>query len=80
MPKLIEATPTERMHDAVEEAKLAFWAVIADRFPEAESGDMSVEGVVDFDLSCNRATSEWMDWNWSDWENVQHFLEQERSE
>lgn len=38
----------ERIEKAVNEAEDAFWSVIAERFPEAETGDMYIDACVRF--------------------------------
>ena len=78
MVKGIESTPTERIKDAIEDAELAFWAVIADRFPEATSGDLSVERTIGLDQMMHSAVNEWVDNNFPEWEDVQHNIERTR--
>ena len=41
-----------------EDAMLAFWAVVAQRFPEATTGDLSVERTVALEMAATAAVRE----------------------
>lgn len=50
----------ERIEKAVKEAEDAFWSVIAERFPEAETGDMHIDACVRFTDNLNQAVRLWL--------------------
>lgn len=59
----------DRITTAIEEAELAFWAVIAQRFPECKTGDFPPDA--DFQLSddLQRAVKVWLSFNHPAFEN-----------
>jgi hypothetical protein len=44
----------------VEDAILAFWDVVARRFPQARSGDLSIGMTIDFKAIATQAVEEWI--------------------
>jgi hypothetical protein len=44
-------------------AENAFWAAVAEAFPEAEFGDFSPDGAARFAHACHRAVKEWVSCN-----------------
>lgn len=52
-----------RVRAAVRAGEEAFWAVIAEAFPEAESGDLSPDAVDDMQRALLRATHRWVEAN-----------------
>lgn len=53
-----------RLHHATVKAQEAFWAAIADEFPEVKSGDFSPAATDAFDSACMSAGSSWVAGNW----------------
>jgi hypothetical protein len=53
----------ERIQDAVEEGEEAFWAAVAQVFPEAESGDLDPGTTVQLKQTMERAVRAWVDFN-----------------
>lgn len=49
--------------DIAEEAELAFWAVVAKRFPSATSGDFPPEADMAFTQAARKAVVTWVRWN-----------------
>jgi len=50
----------ERIEKAVKEAEDAFWSVIAERFPEAETGDMYIDACVRFTDNLEHTVRLWL--------------------
>jgi hypothetical protein len=48
---------------AIEEAQVAFWAVIVKHYPEVPSGDMDPGGSFAFSSGCDEALDRWLRWN-----------------
>ncbi len=59
MPEITE----ERIADAVQDAEDAFWAVIAEQFPEADSGDLSPDAAFALTAAMEKAVRAWIDAN-----------------
>jgi hypothetical protein len=57
-----DATKAKRER-IVEEAQEAFWAVIAKKYPKAESGDFMPDASMDFDSACEKAVEHWLAMN-----------------
>ena len=53
-------TVTQRISDVADEAMTAFWAVVAERFPEAKTGDFSPTAQFAFEYSCEMAIRKWL--------------------
>src|SRR5688572_23046633 len=52
---------TQTFIDSIaEDAMLAFWAVVAKRFPDATSGDLSIERTVALTMTAHAAIREWV--------------------
>jgi len=52
---------TQTLIDSIaEDAMLAFWAVVAKRFPDATSGDLSIERTVALTITAEAAIREWV--------------------
>jgi len=45
------------------EALHAFWAVVADAAPEAQSGDFPPDAAEEFERAARRAVVTWVEWN-----------------
>jgi hypothetical protein len=52
------------LHSVTEEAIDAFWNAVVERFPEAETGDLSPLTTIRFDQAAENAVAEWV------WANV----------
>lgn len=52
-----------RINEAVGEAQDAFWAVIAQKFPEVTSGDFSPLDTMNFQTACDVAVEMWLSSN-----------------
>jgi len=50
----------KRFNDAIENADIAFWAVIADSYPEIKSGDLGPDVVIPFTRMMEKAVAEWL--------------------
>ena len=50
----------ERIEKAVNEAEDAFWSVIAERFPEAETGDLFFDASIEFGDECRSVVRLWI--------------------
>ena len=50
----------ERIEKAVKEAGEAFWAVIAERFPEAKTGDLYFDASIQFEDECESIARLWI--------------------
>lgn len=57
------ATDTDRLDAAVEEAELAFWAVIAEAYPEAQTGDFPFDAAHAIEQSMRAAAKRWIELN-----------------
>jgi hypothetical protein len=53
----------KRVHEATENAGLAFWAEIAKAFPEAKGGDFPPESEHAWWMSMEEAVRVWLSWN-----------------
>jgi len=54
------AEPTRSLEAVVEDALRAFWEVIARRFPEAETGDLSPLTSISLGTAAETAVREWV--------------------
>jgi len=54
----------EEMKQVIDEAELAFWAVIAAKFPEVKTGDFPPEVALTFSEVCRRAVLNWLMFNY----------------
>jgi len=50
----------DELHDLIEEADIAFWAVIANHFPEAKTGDLSIDRTIRLTIAEQAAVKEWI--------------------
>lgn len=50
----------ERIESALKEAENAFWEVIAEKFPEAEKGDLYFDACVQFWRECDNVVRLWL--------------------
>jgi hypothetical protein len=55
--------PKERLDDAVEAAEEAFWAAVAQRFPEITTGDLPPDVVIPLHLENEKAICHWLGGN-----------------
>jgi len=55
-----------QIESAVEEAQEAFWAVIAEKFPEVKTGDFPPDASHQFSHHCELAVSIWLRLNHPD--------------
>lgn len=53
----------QRIRDAVEKARDAFWASIVESFPEVTSGDMAPGDEIAMEWGTNAAVLTWLMWN-----------------
>jgi hypothetical protein len=53
----------ERIETATESALFEFWRVIAESFPEADSGDIDPLSNFQFNQEAEKIVSEWFNWN-----------------
>ena len=60
--------PTEdQIRHAVIDAQDAFWAVMVDKFPEVQTGDMDPLDAFAFRQACEKALERWLQWNHPYW-------------
>lgn len=60
---ILKVYTEEKLKDVVERAQLAFWAVVAESFPEIKTGDYSPDATVHFDQECKDAIGWWLIFN-----------------
>ena len=53
----------EKVAEAVREANLAFWHVVAKHFPDVKSGDMELMDILAFDTAQKTAVEKWLEQN-----------------
>jgi hypothetical protein len=53
----------QRITGAVRDAEDAFWAVVAEQFPEAESGDLAPDAALSLTRAMEKAVRAWIDAN-----------------
>jgi hypothetical protein len=53
----------DELHELTERAMNAFWQVIADRFPQATTGDLSIDRTVRLHVAVEEAVREWINNN-----------------
>ncbi len=58
----MDPTP-EEVRILINRAEEAFWQVIADGFPTATHGDLSIDRTIAFSLIATEAVEEWIDNN-----------------
>jgi hypothetical protein len=58
--QLLTVPTQQRLLQALECAKHAFWSSIAEQFPEVGSGDMAPEDEYQFDAAASRVAYEWL--------------------
>lgn len=56
----------KRIDEAIDDAELAFWSVIADKFPECRTGDASPEEVMELWNAHKKAVGAWIIQNWGE--------------
>ena len=56
----------ERIEKAVRDADDAFWGVIAEKFPEIKTGDLSPDAVFTLRLAQEKAVKRWLTSNTED--------------
>ena len=52
-----------KKREAIENAKLAFWAEIARAYPEAKYGDVDHGVLIEFDATVERTVDHWIEMN-----------------
>lgn len=57
---VVDVSPEDRMQNAIQAAQDAFWAKIADSYPECESGDFPPCAQQRFDAACEEAAKLWV--------------------
>lgn len=57
------STDKQRLRDVIEDAQMAFWAVVAAKYPEITSGDFSPQDAVELDNALTKAVTSWLDSN-----------------
>jgi len=55
--------PDEELVKVATEAQAAFWRVVAERFPDVETGDFPPDTTMQFDTDCKRAVAWWLSTN-----------------
>jgi hypothetical protein len=55
--------PAAKLDEATEKAGLAFWAAVAEFFPEVKTGDYPPELTFEFNVACERAIGWWLIFN-----------------
>jgi hypothetical protein len=51
------------LREITQEAEFAFWEVLVSRFPQAETGDLSVDRTIRLTLAAQDAVQEWIENN-----------------
>jgi hypothetical protein len=51
------------LHTLAEEAQEAFWEVVASRYPEAKTGDLSIDRTIGLHLAAREAIEGWVEQN-----------------
>jgi len=54
----------DEMRQLTDEAELAFWATIADKFPEVKTGDFPPDATIEFSEACRLAVNRWLMFNY----------------
>ena len=54
----------DEMRQLVDEAEQAFWAVIADKFPEVKTGDFPPDATIEYAKACRLAVDRWLRFNY----------------
>jgi hypothetical protein len=60
----------KRIQDTIEKAENAFWAVVANEFKEAKSGDLDIYSSICFTQQCEKIVKDWLCANVDDSERV----------
>lgn len=53
----------KRLSEVIEDAQMAFWAVVADKYPEITTGDFSPQDSIELDDALTKAVISWLDGN-----------------
>jgi len=64
--KVLAQFRNEKMDQVIEDAQIAFWEVVAKKYPEVKSGDFPPDASFAFDGACKKALEFWLEWNCSD--------------
>jgi hypothetical protein len=59
----INGIPAERIREAAEKARIAFFTSLAEDFPEITTGDLDPGSTVSFELETNAVIVNWLSWN-----------------
>ena len=51
------------LRDITQEAELAFWEVLVKRFPQAQTGDLSIDRTIRLSIAAQDAVEEWIENN-----------------
>lgn len=57
------STDKQRLSEVIEDAQMAFWAVVADKYPEITTGDFSPQDSIELDDALTKAVISWLDGN-----------------
>jgi hypothetical protein len=60
---LVRHLRRERIESVRRDADLAFWAVVAEQYPDARGGDFPPEACFDIDDAMRTAIDRWVTWN-----------------
>lgn len=61
--KNLISSDKKRLCGVIEDAQMAFWAVVADKYPEITTGDFSPEDTIELDDALTKAVISWLDGN-----------------
>jgi hypothetical protein len=59
----------KKLDDVVMNADLAFWDVVAESYPEVQSGDFPPDATFEIHDAMKTAINRWLDWNHPDRQN-----------
>jgi len=51
------------LRDITQEAECAFWEVLVKRFPQAQTGDLSIDRTIRLSIAAQEAVEEWIENN-----------------
>jgi len=61
--KNLISTDKQRLREVIEDAQMAFWAVVAEKYPEITTGDFSPQDSAQLDEALMKAVTSWLDEN-----------------
>jgi hypothetical protein len=51
------------LHTLIEDAQVVFWEVLVKRYPEAKTGELSIDRTIRLHLAAREAVEEWVEQN-----------------